>query len=268
MEDDRRLFTEKEVSRILRRATEIQAESGAPEAYGLSLAELQQIAQEVGIEPQALVAAAAELEGREEEAFHMLGGPASVAVERVVAGELTEEKREAMLEEIRRTFHLTGAAGQVGRTLEWTYTGRREQAQVTVTAREGQIRIRVLQHFPKLAILSFVPVLAITLSLLPAFVAASGLAPLFALVLGLSFAFGVFLLARLVFSSVARSKQRKGEDLLHRLEQIAAGPGGALPLPDQQGVPEAEEPVRLDLELREEAPPDAGNPGGRRRARS
>src|SRR5690606_2644139 len=102
-DDSRRLYGEKDVSRILKRATEIQGDAGAAETHGLTLAELQQIAREAGISPEAVAAAAAEMGAAPEKSrdFHVLGGPVSFSHERVVAGEVSEETWEAMLDEIR-----------------------------------------------------------------------------------------------------------------------------------------------------------------------
>ena len=58
----RRLFSEKEISRVLKRATELQDVEGPTETTGLSMEELQQIAAEVGIDPRHLAVAVAELE--------------------------------------------------------------------------------------------------------------------------------------------------------------------------------------------------------------
>ena len=64
-EDERssRRYSEKEIGLILRRATEFQrSEPSAADPTGLTLAELQEVASEVGIDPAYLRRAAAELE--------------------------------------------------------------------------------------------------------------------------------------------------------------------------------------------------------------
>ncbi|MEE8175809.1 MAG: hypothetical protein V3T97_04300, partial [Gemmatimonadota bacterium] len=58
-----RHYTEKEVGLILRRATELQrSEPSARDPAGLTLAELEEVATEVGIDARYLRRAAAELE--------------------------------------------------------------------------------------------------------------------------------------------------------------------------------------------------------------
>ena len=60
-----RRYTDRDVALILRRAAEIDKKS-TPDApvRGLSVGELQEIAGEVGIDPEAVTRAAAEFEGR------------------------------------------------------------------------------------------------------------------------------------------------------------------------------------------------------------
>ena len=59
--DSQPLFDEREISAILKCAAEIQSADGPARTFGLSLAELQQLAAEAGIGPQSVAAAAAEL---------------------------------------------------------------------------------------------------------------------------------------------------------------------------------------------------------------
>ncbi len=222
----RRLFGDKEISSILKRATEIQEAEGPSDAYGLSLEELQQIAAEVGIDPQHVAAAIAELEGAApaEKPFHLLGGPASIHLERVVEGEVTEEKGEAMLAEIRRAFDLVGTSGQVGRSLEWTHNGRQRQVQVAVTSREGQTKIRIHDHFPRTALVAFIPTTVLALQLAVILIGALGPASLLGWLLGLSIVATVLMVARFGFGALSRKRQRQGGDLLERLARIAAEP--------------------------------------------
>ena len=46
----RKLFSEKEVGRILKRATELQEDKGPADTMGLSLEEVRQIAMEMGVD--------------------------------------------------------------------------------------------------------------------------------------------------------------------------------------------------------------------------
>ncbi len=262
----RRLYSEKEISVILKRATEIQEEAGPPDAYGLSLEELQQIAAEAGIDPRYVMAAAAELERggvKDKKRFHLLGAPLSMLSERVVEGEATEEKWEEVLAEIRRTFDLVGVTGQVGRSLEWTHTGRRQQVQVAVTSREGQTRIRIHQHYPKAALLTFLPPVMLAYLLFGILLGALNVVTLplvAALFIGLLGA--VFLAMRFAFSRVVRNKERKAGQLLDRLAGIFAAPTPA-PLSSSE-----KEGPRLDAALLADEEPEESRVQARRRGKT
>ena len=71
---DKRIYTDKEISAVLKRATELQGAQGpAGGTSGLSLDELEQIAAEVGIDPNYVKAAALELEeGRTDTSYSMI----------------------------------------------------------------------------------------------------------------------------------------------------------------------------------------------------
>lgn len=264
--DSQRLFNEKDVSRILKRATEIQARTDG-EGYGLSLAELQQIARDVGIAPEAVAAAAAELDTEEHRGFHVLGGPLSFSVDRVVAGEVTDETWEAMLDEIRRTYHLAGVSSRVGRSMEWTYGGNRQQTQVAVTARDGRVQLRVTEHYPRVAVHLFAPLLALFLSLAPMIAVKASPGWVAALVLLIGF-IAVFMTGHLMFRGISRKKERKARQLLQRLERLVAAPSSARPALAQQpeAVPEAS--ARIPLPEPEASAIAAPTPASARRMRS
>lgn len=218
---DRRLYNEKDVSRILKRATELHAASGTNEVHGLSLPELQQIAREAGIDPDAVAAAAAELDLGPTGRFHPLGGPLSIRLERTIEGHITEASWDAMLDEIRQTFAPVGVSSRAGPSLEWTYNGRREQAQVVVTERNGKVRMLVAQHYPRLAVLMVLPPLSLTAGLLPLILEAYAFSTAgWAAAIGLLGS--ILLVARFAFGSIARRRERRATELLRRLEQIVA----------------------------------------------
>ncbi len=151
----RRLFSEKEISRVLKRATELQEIEGPTETTGLSMEELQQIAAEVGIDPRHLAVAVAELEQDGDSRFHWLGAPTSFELERVVEGEVSEQQWEEMVLVIRQAFDLVGGVGRVSRWFEWTHDSKDQQAQVTVTSQGGQTKIHLRVRFSKVAALLF-----------------------------------------------------------------------------------------------------------------
>lgn len=218
-----RLYRDKEIRDILKRAAEMQESEGEASAYGLSLEEIQHIAEESGIDPRHVAVAISELESGEagERPFHLLGAPIAVHLERVVEGDLTDEQWVEIVGEIHRTLGLAGHSGQVGRMREWTFHDRRQQVQVTATSRNGQTRIRIFKKSPTLAALMFAIPLSIALQFainIPIFL---GLEMLTGWLVGLTIMAATFAVARFGHAALARRKERQLSQLLNRLVDIA-----------------------------------------------
>src|ERR1043165_9243189 len=118
-----RRFNDGEIAQILKRASELQqTEPGDQSRAGLSLSEIEQVANEAGIDPALVRRAAADLDAAQmpqrESAF--IGAPTLVQFERIVDGEVPESEYEMLVEEIRRTFSITGIVTTLGRSLAWT----------------------------------------------------------------------------------------------------------------------------------------------------
>jgi hypothetical protein len=118
-------FTDRQVSAILKRAVELQAsrsDAAAPfdASAGVSLAQLQQAAAELGIEPRLIEEAALELTNtsQDQERASFWGGPSVVSAERIIHGTVSEEEWPLLLEEIRRATGLVGTATTVGNSFE------------------------------------------------------------------------------------------------------------------------------------------------------
>ena len=144
-----RRYSDDEVSEILKHATDLQAEESPQrhsEGTGMTLAEIQEIAAEVGIDPRHLQQAAARIDRPKTAGFwaKVAGGPAVVSVERVVPGELSEADFARIVPEIQRVSLGHGNATLVGSTLTWSSetTQRQRTAQVTVASQDGETLIR------------------------------------------------------------------------------------------------------------------------------
>jgi hypothetical protein len=149
MSDDRtsqHLYTEKEIGALLRRASELQAKGSVSDKAGLTLAEIEQVAAEAGIDPRYVRSAATESLRPESPGTksNILGGPLALEEERVFHGEVTHEQWEAIVQEIRRTFGQSGTATQLGTALEWSTST--EDAYVSVSPRRGRTRVQVTQQ--------------------------------------------------------------------------------------------------------------------------
>lgn len=225
-----RLYNEHEISAVLKRAAELQRTEGPIDTSGLSLAELEQIAADVGIDPAFIKTAAMELdEGRPDEAFHFWGGPTSVELERIVEGEMSEAQWEEVVAEIRHVYEVAGETGQLGRTLQWVHRDQTgERAHVTLTPTGGQTRIRIFYRMTDWAVVSHVPVLSlgITLTILQYILLSLG--PVLETGLAIFIFAMLHMLARLAFGAIVRRQERKARKLLTRLEDLIAEPETAL----------------------------------------
>lgn len=139
---EKRVFSEQEVAQILRRAVELtEDETSKSYTPGITEAELERIAFEVGVDPAALRRAILETGERKS-----TKGPLSLTeeFERVVEGELDPSQFDIIAEGIKP---LSNAGqphmSQVGRTLQLSAWTGVSQAKVTVTSRNGRTKLNV-----------------------------------------------------------------------------------------------------------------------------
>ncbi len=153
MADDRvhvRRYTEQEVSLILQQAAEAQLRapergSGVAAREGMSLAELEAIAAEAGLDVEQVRRAATELTTRPAAASGFVGAPTRMSVEREVPGELPASAHDLVTDAIRRHTG-TGLDGEVtiaGRSLHWTLEGLSGWTTVSVSTRAGRTLVHV-----------------------------------------------------------------------------------------------------------------------------
>ncbi len=200
----------------------MQATQSPEETHGLSLEELQHIANEVGLNPKIVAMAAAELEhsGIEEKSFGLLGASTSMYVERVIPGEIDEALLPEVAAKIGEAFGMVGRSGQVGRSLEWTHSSERSSLQVTVMPHNGQTKVRVVGKFPRVALAFFLPALivgGIWSSMIPL---AMGASPAVAFGVGAMGLMIGYLLSRFGFSAYVRKKERAAEKLMRELDEM------------------------------------------------
>jgi hypothetical protein len=154
-----RRFNEKEVAQIIKRASELQQdEAPAESSTGMSLAELEQVAREAGLDPTLVRRAATDLDTRvtDKRPSGFIGAPTSLSLERTIDGELPVDEYETLVLEIQRELGV-GTASTLGRSLQWTMRGvdRRRistrTVQVTVTPRNGRTTIRIEEPLGQMA---------------------------------------------------------------------------------------------------------------------
>jgi hypothetical protein len=155
-----RRYSDDEVGRILERAADLESH-GAPSATqsgGMSLAELEEIGVEAGLDAGLLRQAAHELEmGIEPRASGrfgaLFGAPLEMELEREVIGELGEEGFERLVPMIQMAADGLGHASVIGRTLTWQSTDVQKQRalNIAVTSRDGRTRISIGEKYGTLA---------------------------------------------------------------------------------------------------------------------
>lgn len=224
-----RQFTPSETEEILRRASKLEQQTSVRRAaQTLSLAELQQIAQDAGIDPEAVQRAVAELESERERGVlsTLMGAPGERTLLRTLPRPITPDQFEAVVDLIRKRFRDAGRVDIVGRTLTWTSAlgDSAAQTQVVLTPRgEGmELRIHARMGRRDRAIFAAGWGVGGMASLPLVAVLANSAAPPLA-ILGSFFGCGVLGLtgARSVFRRLARRRTEEQEVLVDELAALA-----------------------------------------------
>jgi ribosomal protein L13E len=250
-----RVYGDKEVGLILKRAAEIQDREPAPGARmrGFTLAELEEIASEAGISVDSLRQAATELDSgpsRREPFVWATGEPVTIVLERTVPLEIRDDAFEELVVEIQQAAGTHGQPSLLGRTLTWqadTPTKSRS-LQILVTSRQGQTRIRIEERLHQLAGGLFGGLMGGLGGGLGLGVGLGvGIEVLGSALFAVAWPLGVvgmsFLGARTIFSAVSRRRQRELGRLLERLaglvEQRGTRPTDVLDAPERpRALPE------------------------------
>ncbi len=245
----KKIYTDKEISAVLKRAAELQRTQGPKANAGLSLEELEQVAAEVGIDPDFVKAAALELEeGRTDQSYHVWGAPTTLELERIVEGEMTDEKWEEAVGEIRRIFGAAGETGQLGRTREWILRDQTgERIHLTVSPQDGKTEIRLVYRMTDWAIAMHAPLTSIAIAPIILQFVLLNLNPLLETGIALFILFALHMLARVGFGTLARKQERKARKLLARLEDLVDTPEA--PQPARVAQHTAPETNRIDTAL-------------------
>lgn len=153
-----RLYDEKEVGKLLKRATELQREDGirGRAGGGMSLAELEEIGAEAGIDPAFLRRAAAELASGDVDPTlweQVAGEQMTLVREAVLPGELPPEGFERVVAAIQQSSREHGQPSLLGRTLTWQAetASKARTIQVTVSVRTGETHVRVEERLHQMA---------------------------------------------------------------------------------------------------------------------
>jgi hypothetical protein len=240
-----RKFNDEEVALIIKRAAELQQTEQVAEdtSSALTLAEVEQIAKEAGIDPSLIRRAAQTLDRVGEEANRpspWAGAPTRLVFERVIDGEVSPDEYENIIDTVRRTFDDNGMPSVLGRTLAWTSSmraGRRRshgrQINVNVVSRGGLTTIRVEEELRNIAGALFgglvggggggTTVISMGIGL-GAFHSAA-----LAGLLWVGIAGGFYTLARTIFTHTSEKREKQLRDLVNRLEEQVTASVAAKP---------------------------------------
>lgn len=138
--DPGRTYTDREVRLILKSAVELQQrrDQAADPSGGMSLAELEQVAVEAGLEPALIRRAAVELDtvGPPPDRNAFLGSPTHVVIERVADAPIHPESFDQLLDVTRAVTHEVGEV-VVGSGYLWSRWGlKRDATRYAARARE------------------------------------------------------------------------------------------------------------------------------------
>ncbi len=148
-----RRYDEKEVSKLLKRASELQRSSPAtPNPTGLTLRELEDIAREAGLDPLMLRQAANELDTTSPTAgfsTRLAGAPVRIVLERTVPGEADEGLFVSLIPRFEVAFDGPGQVGRVGKTFTWlgTRTNSGRTQQLRISSKDGETTIHLEESF-------------------------------------------------------------------------------------------------------------------------
>ena len=146
-----RRFTDREIGLILKRAVELDEGSSSKSVSnprGLALGELQEIAEEAGIDPRMVARAVAEIESRGGLDSWSMAGPAGVRREvRTVPGEMPREKVGELMRVVDQEVEAQGTVVEALGGVRWTSNTRFLSTQVSVEPSGDDTLLRVEERY-------------------------------------------------------------------------------------------------------------------------
>ena len=155
---DERRFSDREIREILKKAVEKAPSRALVKSEGLSLAELQSIGQEVGIDPSRIedAARAVALSGGKN-ANPLFGAPTVYHIERKVPGGVDPEDTPEILSLIRRVMGRQGEVDDIHGSLEWKAEGDSGGRYITLSEKDGLTTVTGAANLTNAAVLTFLP---------------------------------------------------------------------------------------------------------------
>jgi len=147
--NDERRFSEDEFALVLRMASEVEEGLDSPpprlpSPEGMTLAEIQEIAVEVGIDPDRVSRAVALLPTRDDSTLvRLVGGHPRQRLEHWVSGEVPAKDLGRLVEVARKTFGVQGETREVLGAVEWKGSNNVTGFSVSATPGEGKTTLHV-----------------------------------------------------------------------------------------------------------------------------
>lgn len=215
MSESERVFSEQEVTSLMKRAVELQEANKHPQKEyrpGVTRDELVRAAREIGVDPSFLEQAIREkLQGKT-----ATGSPLFQEEQRVVDGEIDPNDFDLVLQALSPVSSRRHPVAQVGRTLSARAMTGSGMAKVEVTSRGGRTRINV-KPFPALEIIgTFYPAFIVSM------IAAAPLAESGQPLLGAGVAAAAFAAAALVCRSWLGRSRSAAARLADRIQGVVA----------------------------------------------
>jgi hypothetical protein len=139
-----RKYSDQEVGLILRKATDLQSE-GEARAEGLSLSALQDIAREIGLDPDLVSEAARQLPTTNVGALaRFFGGGTGLDIHLVHDAPLSPEQLQELAMAIRSAMQHQGHTQDVMGSLEWKMVGSASEMGVTASTHGGQTAVHII----------------------------------------------------------------------------------------------------------------------------
>lgn len=244
-----RRYGEREVAEILRAAAESQANESisGSEGPGLTLAQIQRLASEVGIDERHVALAASVKTGGRGPSVRrgFWGGPGVIRVERTYSGTIDDAAWEDVVSELRALIGSPGTVSQVGLSREWTAWGTFVGMHFRAKPEGDRTKLEVtMNQFSGLFVLWMAAFIAsFVLSILASvWWGSTGRAlemifTLLTVVIG-----GSYLTARHFAGNITRKNQLRVDEMLSRIENIVPKPVASS---ETRTLPIEEAPVRL-----------------------
>ncbi|MCG8467049.1 MAG: hypothetical protein MJB57_02435 [Gemmatimonadetes bacterium] len=222
---DRQRYGDRDIARILKRASELQrAEPTRPDPSGLTLAELEEVAVEAGIERHNLRRAVSELDARggSATANRWFGAPTKFRLERVLSGELTSADFGRIASILQSATDKGGQATHIGHTLTWTSVlgNSSRTLRGLIESDRGETRVRFEEAWGQLAGGLFGGLAGGAgggIGLPAAIGITAGGAPLAGLAIGAVVVGGSWALARFIYKTMCGKRTRELTELFDRI---------------------------------------------------